>query len=180
GRLAIEDGRLQCHLCGGWFVLLGAHAWHSHGLLAKEYRRVFGLRPTTPLASEEFRDRARRQAAVIFRGHTEGQERIRQMTTAQRRAQMLGRTWPLEARDDPSNRAKRYAAALKSGERIRQLHAQGAWTPPRPPDLAEAGRRGAARKRELLQDPAYRAWHAQRISQGLGGSTMREEVGRAH
>ena len=42
GHLAIEDARLQCHLCGGWFVLLGAHAWHSHGLLAKEYRRDSG------------------------------------------------------------------------------------------------------------------------------------------
>jgi hypothetical protein len=61
------------------------------------------------------------------------------MTTAERRAQALGRSWPLEAREDLLNRAKLYAAALKSGIRIRELHTQGAWSRPRPPDLSEAG-----------------------------------------
>jgi predicted nucleic acid-binding Zn ribbon protein len=154
-------------------VLLGAHAWHSHGLLARQYRKMFGLRSTTALASESFRARARRQADVVFRGHTEGQERIRRLTTAERRAQALGRTWPLEAREDPSNIAQRQAAALRAGSKMRELHATGAWTPPRPRDLAAAGQRGNARKRELLKDPAYRAWYSQHISEGQRGRRFR-------
>jgi hypothetical protein len=52
GSLVIDGDSLQCHACGQWFKLLGAHVWRTHGLLAREYRRVFGyVRPQVWLAS---------------------------------------------------------------------------------------------------------------------------------
>jgi len=173
GHLAVEDDRLQCHLCGRWFVLLGAHAWHTHGLLAREYRRQFGLRASTALASASFRARKREQAALIFSGHTAGQERLRRLTTDQRRALATGRTWPLEALQDPEHPARRQAAARQAGATLRARHRAGTWAPPRPRDPSAAGQRGNDRKRELLQDPAYRAWFGQRVSAGQGGRKER-------
>jgi hypothetical protein len=43
GRLTVgEDGRLACHLCGGWFTHLGAHL-RRHGWTAAQYRDAAGL-----------------------------------------------------------------------------------------------------------------------------------------
>jgi hypothetical protein len=56
-----DEEKVQCHLCGGWFVLLGsAHLLRKHGIDADEYRRVAGLDPRQALATPEYR--ARRSA----------------------------------------------------------------------------------------------------------------------
>jgi hypothetical protein len=51
GRLAVgTDGRLACHLCGQWFVHLGAHL-RRHGWTAGQYREAVGLPLHVPLCS---------------------------------------------------------------------------------------------------------------------------------
>jgi len=53
GELVIEagTGRVCCHLCGRWFVSLGAHL-RSHGHTAESYREAMGLCRTRPLVAE--------------------------------------------------------------------------------------------------------------------------------
>jgi hypothetical protein len=101
----------------------------------------------------------------VFSGHTEGQDNIRRMTTEERRANAFGRKWPLEARQDPKTVDVRRRLSRAIGDKNRELYAAGKWSPPRPRDLSAAGQRGGARKRELVHDPEYRAWLAQRISE---------------
>lgn len=55
-----SDGdAVQCHICGDWYALLGTHANATHGLGAGAYRRAFGLRKSTPLASVNYRAKRR-------------------------------------------------------------------------------------------------------------------------
>lgn len=67
GVLAADpDGEtVQCHICGDWYTLLGAHANATHGLKADAYRRAFGLRNSTGLASPSYREKRRRISAQL-------------------------------------------------------------------------------------------------------------------
>lgn len=56
GVLKSEFGKLQCHICGKWYIMLGKHA-NTHGLTADEYREEFGLNRTTPLIGEQYQKR---------------------------------------------------------------------------------------------------------------------------
>ena len=52
GQLGVlrDDGeRVQCHACGEWFLHLGSHTFHGHGLTADAYRQRFGLMQKTKL-----------------------------------------------------------------------------------------------------------------------------------
>jgi hypothetical protein len=63
---AAPDGdTVQCHVCGDWFVLLGSHANVTHGLGADGYRRAFGLRKSTALASISYRVKRRQLSAQL-------------------------------------------------------------------------------------------------------------------
>ena len=42
GILHNDGDRVQCHACGNWYLHLGSHTFHAHGLTADDYRRVFG------------------------------------------------------------------------------------------------------------------------------------------
>lgn len=53
-----ETGMVCCHLCGRWFVLLGAHV-RVHGHTAASYRRVIGLCTSRALASTQLSERIR-------------------------------------------------------------------------------------------------------------------------
>jgi hypothetical protein len=44
GVLRTDGDRAECHICGGWYKLLGGHVFQAHGLYAHTYRRLFGLR----------------------------------------------------------------------------------------------------------------------------------------
>lgn len=42
----VDEQRVQCHLCGGWYRALGSsHLWRTHGVTADAYRDLVGLRP---------------------------------------------------------------------------------------------------------------------------------------
>jgi hypothetical protein len=52
GVLRTDGDRAECHICAGWYRLLGSHVFQAHGLYAYTYRRLFGLRQRTGLAAE--------------------------------------------------------------------------------------------------------------------------------
>lgn len=44
-----DEDRVQCHLCGGWFRIVGSsHLISKHGWSVAEYRRQFGLLAEDP------------------------------------------------------------------------------------------------------------------------------------
>ncbi|MFT4086308.1 MAG: MucR family transcriptional regulator [Gordonia sp. (in: high G+C Gram-positive bacteria)] len=59
GVLGSDDTRLQCHECGDWFVNLGAHVVHAHGIPTDDYRETWGLSPLTRLCGPAHRARVR-------------------------------------------------------------------------------------------------------------------------
>jgi predicted transcriptional regulator len=50
-----DGARVQCHLCGRYWVNLGSHVRATHGLSANDYREAYGLNRTQPLLSPRFR-----------------------------------------------------------------------------------------------------------------------------
>ena len=42
-RAQYEWGKLQCKICGGWYVQLGSHVVQRHGMTAREYREIMNL-----------------------------------------------------------------------------------------------------------------------------------------
>ena len=65
GVLAEQDGLVQCHACGEFFKGLASHLWHVHDLTSDEYRSIFGLNRTQPLAGSVFRDAMRASAGHL-------------------------------------------------------------------------------------------------------------------
>ena len=57
----VED-RVQCHLCGGWFGLVGASHLRWHGWTLKEYREAFHLLNRTSTAAPGVSTKLRRNA----------------------------------------------------------------------------------------------------------------------
>lgn len=49
-----KSGKVQCHICGGWYTSVANHSALAHQIKASEYRRVFGLSVGTPLISLEY------------------------------------------------------------------------------------------------------------------------------
>ena len=72
GKLAYDpdEDRVQCHLCGGWYRILGgAHLRRTHGWTLAEYRDAFQLPMQLPTCSHEFSQHQRTLAAsLIARG----------------------------------------------------------------------------------------------------------------
>ena len=54
GTLQIENDRVQCHICGKWFIALGQHVYKKHNISCDEYRKIYGLNKTSVLCSTVF------------------------------------------------------------------------------------------------------------------------------
>jgi len=52
GVLASDGERVQCHICGHWYISLASHVFQTHNILADEYREQFGLKYTRGLIGE--------------------------------------------------------------------------------------------------------------------------------
>jgi predicted transcriptional regulator len=65
GVLLEEEGKVQCHACGGFFKSLGTHIRIKHDLLADEYRALFGLNQGCGLACGETADLFREMAKAL-------------------------------------------------------------------------------------------------------------------
>lgn len=55
----LED-KVQCHICGKWYLRLGKHVQGTHHWTTAEYREEFGLNRTQALVSEGERQRLRK------------------------------------------------------------------------------------------------------------------------
>jgi len=55
----VED-KVQCHICGKWFVLLDPHLRRKHELVSDEYREEFELNRTQPLCTPSLSEKHRR------------------------------------------------------------------------------------------------------------------------
>jgi len=54
----VED-KVQCHICGKWYVYLFPHLRWKHGLSDDDYREGFGLNKTQPLCAEVLSEKHR-------------------------------------------------------------------------------------------------------------------------
>lgn len=66
GEMRYDDDRVQCHLCGRWFKVVGAiHIRAAHGITLQEYREMFHLlgnvSTAAPATSERKRETMHRQ-----------------------------------------------------------------------------------------------------------------------
>jgi hypothetical protein len=57
-----DEDKLQCHLCGDWFRLVGAGHLRWHGWTLDEYREAFHLLKKTSTAAAGVTDKLRRNA----------------------------------------------------------------------------------------------------------------------
>jgi hypothetical protein len=85
----LDDGeRVQCHACGEWFLHLGSHAFHSHGLRADDYRRTYGLMQKTKLGGPAWLEMRRKKAADHLRSlESPRREQVKSMSTEERRSE---------------------------------------------------------------------------------------------
>lgn len=52
-----DDGaRVECHVCGGWFLSVASHSWAAHDVTMAEYRAAFGL-SSRGMIGPEYRSR---------------------------------------------------------------------------------------------------------------------------
>jgi rubrerythrin len=74
GEMRSDGERVQCHLCGGWYGMVGgSHLLNAHGWTTAEYRDAFLLNVTAstvgPVTSERKRKTMRAQIASGSRGY---------------------------------------------------------------------------------------------------------------
>ena len=50
-----SDKKVQCKICGLWYIQMLSHAWQVHGVSAIEYKEAFGLDRKRGLIKEEYR-----------------------------------------------------------------------------------------------------------------------------
>lgn len=75
-------------MCGEWYLHLGVHTNAAHGLNADTHRKAFGLMRKT-------------KAERIRSVHSPRRERVKTMTTEERRAEQANREWRAVRMADP-------------------------------------------------------------------------------
>jgi len=148
GRLLAEDdgSRVQCHLCGRWWALLGMHVSRGHGMTPDAYREQFGLNRTTGLTAPAL---ARRMAAVHG------------AKLAARRRVGFDALTP-EQLDRSRRVPHRMERRMRQSEARRERHARRPGKPrPEPLSNGAVRRLALAKIAELRRDPAWlAAWRA--------------------
>jgi len=170
GVLASVGAKVQCHICGALFDLLGVHVVRKHGLWPAEYRALFGLRAETGLAGPALKDFHRRNAKQKLGDYwsTNLPGSVTVLTAQQLSVLGRGRKMRLEARLDPNNQQARREAARRVGDLLHERYAAGELGAPQPRDVRAASKKGNDRRREHLRDPAYRAQFTRKISAARG------------
>jgi len=67
----VESGKLQCHICGGWFEIFNSHLSSKHKITSNQYRKMFGLSRSTALRSKEMRLKQSKVMQDLMRKHPE-------------------------------------------------------------------------------------------------------------
>ena len=167
GVLESSDEGIRCHICGHWFNYLSAHLLRKHGVHPEEYRALFGLRATTRLMSPALRQVFRDCHIAVLSRYWDGRG-FDSLTREQRSAFGRGRSWRLEAKQDPRNievhrrtiRQAQAGAARARGEGKRW------WR-----DAREIAPRGRERFKQLVADPEWKAQWVAKITASKGGRT---------
>jgi hypothetical protein len=144
GVLQTDGERAECHVCGGWYKLLGSHVFQAHGFYARTYRHLFSLRQRTGLAGEELRAQQRRRSGHLASYRETTRQFLLALSPQERSANARQRIVALESLRDPANQA-----------RWRQ-------------NIAGA----LARQRVLWRDPAYHDRVARHVSESRGGRVV--------
>jgi hypothetical protein len=71
-----DSGKVQCHICGGWFEYLYPHINKYHNITGDQYKEKFQLSYKTPLMSEELRE------SLVKRGMSYPWERMKKKIKA--------------------------------------------------------------------------------------------------
>lgn len=112
-----SSGRVCCHLCGRWYVLLGAHV-RVHGHTPDSYRALVGLCTTRALAAPELSEAIRvRQARRAERPE------VRQLLEAGR-AQATQVRPATASSPEPAERVRLRQAALAAGRARQRIDAE--------------------------------------------------------
>ncbi len=151
------------------FQTLNSHIQRAHELTVDEYRAAFGLNRGTPLAAPAFRGRMREHGRRVLAPYWLFAAEVARGQTSEQRASQRGARRRLQAMRDPRRQAAWRRAQQASSARNHERFLAGVWQPPRPRDPSAAGRAAQRRRRELVQDPVYRAWLSRRLSEGNGG-----------
>lgn len=69
GALRYDGERVQCHICGEWFIFLGSHIVKKHEWTADDYREEYGLNVTQPLCTPELSDKFMRRMRFPIAAH---------------------------------------------------------------------------------------------------------------
>ena len=124
GRLVVDPatGRLCCHLCGRWFVSLGAHV-RMHGYTADAYRDTMQLLRTRPLISTELSTTIATRQARAYADSAQVRERFAESQQLARTGQL---TWRARAGNLESwqrlERVGTSRAQLATGRATRARH----------------------------------------------------------
>jgi hypothetical protein len=101
GTLAQTEGGdlVQCHICGELHNNLGLHVWFKHGMRANEYREQYQLGRRTPLCSDAWSEKCKRDKIEMWASMTEEEreERKELMRNAERKTNRVGNPRSLEA-----------------------------------------------------------------------------------
>lgn len=121
-----ETGRVCCHLCGRWFVLLSAHV-RVHGHTAASYRRLIGLCTSRALASTELSERISGRQRAQYANDGDLRARLEHGHQIARAAQPPSAASPRTASPAPHVTATVTATVIEPQERVvgrrQQLHA---------------------------------------------------------
>jgi len=165
GVLEIGDDGVRCHICGRWFNYLSAHLLRKHGVHPEEYRALFGLRATTRLMSPALRQLFRERHIDVLSRYWDGRG-FDSLTPEQRSEFGRGRTWRLQAKQDPRNIEVHRRTIRQAQAGVARARGEGKrwWR-----DAREIAPLGRERFKELVADPEWKAQWAAKIAASKGG-----------
>jgi hypothetical protein len=171
GRLTTAGDRLQCHLCGRFYVSLAAHVVQGHGMRADEYREIFGLNATTALVGPSLQA-VRRATGLRVLTSYQDHRRLVDLSPEERSAQARGREVRLETRRAlAASKQRQVAVACAICGKAFTIKASRARRPERhtcSPDC----------RRELLRRDGVQAASTDATKRNLGQGTIARWEGR--
>lgn len=146
GELESDGERVQCHVCGTYWLSLASHAFFSHDLMADEYRAIFELNRTTGLVGPRLRERrvelGRQRARLQPEADIRRLDAVRP-TPEQFSAYFTGRKTRLETRLRPRDPDLKRRAYERLSARLKELLADPEW------EAAYRSKLAAARQRQV-------------------------------
>jgi hypothetical protein len=134
----LDGSKIQCHICGDVFSMLGPHILAAHGMNVVDYRDRFDLARTTKLISETRRQEMKERALAYFASLSESE--ILEIKQRAREGNLNRRTtedWTWEIRLETKN--KRGTCPDQCLEKIRTIAEKLGRTPSLDEFIVECG-----------------------------------------